>query len=141
MSNTDEIRWRQRFENFQKAFRLLEEALEEKPIDRYSKLEQEGIIQRFEYTFELAWKTIKDRLFYDGYDEKSPRAVIRKAFEVEYISEDDTEIWLDSLDKRNLLSHTYDEKAAQAALEAIQTRYYPIIRKVYQNLKAEIDKQ
>ena len=141
MSNTDEIRWKQRFDNFEKAFRLLEEVLEDKPIGSYSRLEQEGIIQRFEYTFELAWKTIKDRLFYDGYDVKSPRAVIRKAFEVEFISEDDAEIWLDYLDKRNLLSHTYDEETAQAALEAIQNRYYPLIKQVYNHLKSERNKQ
>jgi len=141
MSNTDEIRWKQRFENFQKAFLLLKDALEEKPINEYSKLEQEGIIQRFEYTFELAWKTIKDKLFYEGYDVKTPRAVIRKAFEVGFISEDDTEIWLDSLGKRNMLSHTYDEATAKAALEAIRDNYYPVIKKIYQNLKAEIDRK
>ena len=140
MSNADEIRWQQRFDNFQKAFLLLKEALEEKPIDEYSKLEQEGIIQRFEYTFELAWKTIKDKLFYEGYDEKTPRAVIRRAFEVEFITEEDTEIWLDSLDKRNILSHTYNEDAAREALEAIRDNYYPVIEQVYQSLKAEINR-
>jgi nucleotidyltransferase substrate binding protein (TIGR01987 family) len=140
MSNTDEIRWQQRFDNFQKAFLLLKEALEEKPINEYSRLEQEGIIQRFEYTFELAWETIKDKLFYEGYDEKTPRAVIRRAFEVEFISEEDTEIWLDSLNKRNILSHTYNEDAAREALEAILDNYYPVIKKVYQNLKAEINR-
>lgn len=140
MSNADEIRWQQRFDNFQKAFLLLKEALEEKPIDEYSKLEQEGIIQRFEYTFELAWKTIKDKLFYEGYDEKTPRAVIRRAFEVEFITEEDTEIWLDSLDKRNILSHTYNEDAAREALEAIRDNYYPVIKQVYQSLKAEINR-
>jgi nucleotidyltransferase substrate binding protein (TIGR01987 family) len=138
MSNADEIRWQQRFDNFQKAFLLLKEALEEKPINEYSKLEQEGIIQRFEYTFDLAWKTIKDKLFYEGYDEKTPRAVIRRAFEVEFITEEDTEIWLDSLDKRNILSHTYNEDAAREALEAIRDNYYPVIKQVYQSLKAEI---
>jgi len=140
MSNADEIRWRQRFDNFQKAFLLLKEALEEKPIDEYSKLEQEGIIQRFEYTFELAWKTIKDKLFYEGYDEKTQRAVIRRAFEVEFITEEDTEIWLDSLDKRNILSHTYNEDAAREALEAIRDNYYPVIKQVYRSLKAEINR-
>jgi len=140
MSNADEIRWQQRFDNFQKAFLLLKEALEEKPINEYSKLEQEGIIQRFEYTFELAWKTIKDKLFYEGYDEKTPRAVIRRAFEVEFITEEDTEIWLDSLDKRNILSHTYNEDAAREALEAIRDNYYPVIKQVYQSLKAEINR-
>ena len=138
MSNSDAIRWEQRFDNFQKAFLLLRDALEGKPISEYSKLEQEGIIQRFEYTFELAWKTVKDKLFYEGYDEKTPRAVIRKAFEVGFISENDTEIWLESLAARNLLSHTYDEETALKALESIRAHYYPVIKRLYQRLKAEI---
>ncbi len=138
MTNTDEIRWQQRFDTFQKAFLLLQEALEDSPIHEYSKLEQEGIIQRFEYTFELAWKTLKDKLFYEGYDEKTPRGVIRRAFEVGFISEEDTEIWLDSLSKRNIFSYTYDEGALRKALEAIRDSYYPVIRQVYQALKTEM---
>ena len=61
MSNSGEIRWKQRYENFSKAIALLGEALEARPIDEYSRLEQEGIVQRFEYTFERAWKTLKDK--------------------------------------------------------------------------------
>lgn len=141
MRNADEIRWQQRFDNFKKAFLLLKDALEGKPINEYSHLEQEGIIHRFEYTFALAWKTIKDKLFYEGYDEKTPRAVIRRAFEAEFISEEDTEIWLDALDKRKKLSHTYDEDAARVALEAIRYNYYPVINQVYQTLKADRKKQ
>ena len=138
MSNSDEIRWRQRFDNFQKAFLLLKDALEKKPINEYSKLEQEGIIQRFEYTFELAWKTIKDKLFYEGYDEKTPRAVIRRSFAVEYLTEEEAETWLDSLDKRNLFSQTYNEKAAKEALTFIQEKFFPILSRLYQNMKNEI---
>ena len=140
MSNTDEIRWRQRFEHFEKALLLLQEALEDRSVEEYSKLEQEGIIQRFEYTFELAWKTVKDKLYYEGYDEKTPRSVIRRAFEIEYITEDEAETWLDSLDKRNLLSHTYDEKTAKAALDAIVEEYYPMLKKIYKNLKVEANR-
>ena len=72
MNNGNEIRWQQRYENFSMAIALLGEALEAKPIGEYSRLEQEGIVQRFEYTFELARKTIKDKLLYEGYDEKTP---------------------------------------------------------------------
>ena len=107
MNNTSELRWRQRFENFEKAFLLLKEALEAKPLDEYSKLEQDGVVQRFEYTFELAWKTLKDRLLYEGHDEKTPRAVIRRSFSVGYLSEEGAETWLESLAKSNLLGHTY----------------------------------
>jgi nucleotidyltransferase substrate binding protein (TIGR01987 family) len=137
MSNADEIRWRQRFENFEKALLLLREVLEAKPVLEYSKLEQEGIVQRFEYTFELAWKTMKDRLYYEGHDERTPRSVIRRAFEVGFLTEDEAEIWLDSLEKRNLLSHTYNEQTALAALQKIANEYSKILIALYQRLKPE----
>lgn len=57
-----DIRWQQRFQNFDRAFKLFQSALQERPLDAYSALEQEGIIQRFEYAYELAWKTMKDYL-------------------------------------------------------------------------------
>ena len=59
------IRWKQRFENFERAFMLLKEAFE-KGIAEMSDLEKEGVVQRFEYTFELAWKTLKDYLIHSG---------------------------------------------------------------------------
>lgn len=139
MSNDNEIRWRQRYESFSKAIALLGEALEAKPIAEYSRLEQEGIVQRFEHTFELAWKTLKDKLLYEGYDEKTPRSVIRRAFEAGYLTEDEAEIWLDSLDKRNLLSHTYDEKMAQKALQFISERYYPLLKSLHGRLRQEAE--
>lgn len=139
MSKSDEIRWKQRYENFSKAIALLGEALEARPIDEYSRLEQEGIVQRFEYTFELAWKTLKDKLLYEGYDEKTPRSVIRRAFEAGYLTEDETETWLDSLDKRNLLSHTYNESMAQKALQFIAERCYPLLKSLHHRLQQEAE--
>ena len=59
-------RWEQRFENFHRAVNLLRQPFEEKSIKQFSQLEQEGIIQRFEFCFELAWKTLKDFLEYSG---------------------------------------------------------------------------
>ena len=138
MSGSGEIRWKQRYENFSKAIALLGEALEAKPIEEYSRLEQEGIVQRFEYTFELAWKTLKDKLLYEGYDEKTPRSVIRRAFDVGYVTEDEAEIWLDSLGKRNLLSHTYNESVAQQALQFIAERYYPLLKSLHRRLRDEV---
>ncbi|ELV05863.1 nucleotidyltransferase substrate binding protein, partial [Brachyspira hampsonii] len=56
---SENIRWKQRFYNFEKAFNLLKSVFEEKEINDLSLLEQEGVVQRFEYTYELAWKTLK----------------------------------------------------------------------------------
>ena len=135
MSNADEIRWQQRLENFTKAMTQLEAACDQ---DSYSDLERAGLVQMFEFTFELAWKTFKDLLFSEGYDEKTPRAVIRRSFEVEYLTEEDSEAFLDALQKRNLLSHVYEEKIAETALALIKQTYFPVLKRVYNSLR---DKQ
>lgn len=135
MSNLDEIRWQQRLENFTKALAQLETACEQ---DSYSDLERAGLVQMFEFSFELAWKTFKDLLFSEGFDEKTPRSVIRRSFEVEYLTEEDAEAFLDALKQRNLLSHTYEEEIAEAALKLIKQTYFPVLKRAYNALK---DKQ
>ena len=112
MSSTDERRWQQRLDNFGTALAQLTNACER---ERYDDLERAGLIKTFEFCFELSWNVLKDLLFYEGYDEKVPRAAIRKSFEVDYIDESDCETLLDALDKRNLLSHTYRSDAAREA--------------------------
>jgi nucleotidyltransferase substrate binding protein (TIGR01987 family) len=84
-----DIRWQQRFQNFRRAFALLREALEDKNINDYSDLEREGIIQRFEYTFELGWKTFKDYLEFNGINllETTPRKVIKECAAVNIFGE------------------------------------------------------
>ncbi len=125
MSNTDEIRWHQRLDNFQQAMEQLNEACAKKD---YTKLERAGLIQTFEFTFELAWKTLKDLLFYQGFNVKSPRETIRQAFEAGLLDEEDTETLLDALNKRNLLAHTYEEKVAEEAEHLIKEHYWPALR-------------
>lgn len=135
MSNTDNIRWQQRLENFGKALTQLEAACNQ---DKYSDLERAGLVQMFEFSFELAWKTLKDLLFFEGYDERTPRSVIRRSFEVEYLSEEDSEVFLDALKKRNLLSHIYEEEVAKEALKLIKETYFPVLQRSYNTLR---DKQ
>ena len=129
MSNSDPIRWKQRLQQFTKAEQRLSEALAD-GYEVLSRLEQEGVIQRFEYTYELAWKVLKDLLFYEGFDVKTPREVIRQAFEAEYLNEDDAETALDALDKRNLLTHTYEEETMLEALELIQSQFQPMLNRL-----------
>lgn len=133
MSNSDPTRWKQRLQQFRKAKTRLSEAL----VDGYKVLgylEQEGVVQRFEYTFELAWKVLKDLLFYESFDVKSPRDVIRQAFESDYLSAGDTEIALIALEKRNLLTHTYEEKTMLEALELIENQFHPLLDRLLNTL-------
>jgi nucleotidyltransferase substrate binding protein (TIGR01987 family) len=123
---TPDIRWQQRFSNFHRAFELLREALERGPA-ALSALEKEGVIQRFEYTFELAWKLLKDYQEAEGMviSPLTPRQVIKDAFAAKLLP--DGQIWVDMLDHRNLLSHNYDEKVFAIAVEAIAQRYLPAL--------------
>ncbi len=134
MSNTDEIRWQQRLENLGKAMARLEAACDQ---EDYSDLERAGLVQMFEFSFELAWKVLKDLLFYEGYDVKSPREVVRTSFETGYLSEDDSEIFLDALKKRNLLSHAYEEETAIEAEKLIKEHYFPLLDRIYETLETK----
>jgi nucleotidyltransferase substrate binding protein (TIGR01987 family) len=131
-----DTRWEQRLENFEKAARLLAEAVEDRAIDTLNDLEQEGVVQRFEYTFELAWKTVKDYMEHQGLqlDEQSPRAVIKAAFAAGILS--DGQGWIDMLTHRNLMSHTYDRARFEEAVQAIAGRYLANIKEALDYLRA-----
>ena len=134
---TQEIRWQYRFTNFSRAFSLLREALED-GLESLSELEREGVIQRFEYTFELAWNTLKDRLEYDGvvFATVTPRNVIRQAYQARLI--EDGETWIDMLTDRNLMSHTYDSERFEQVIRNIICRYLRILEKMYTRLIRDI---
>ena len=119
MNNLKEIRWKQRFSNFQKAYKLFKEGIK-MYNDKNSKLEKEGIIQRFEYTFELAWKTLKDYLEYGGILVNLPREIIKQSFSKGLIFDGDP--WIDMLEKRNLIAHTYDEKNFELVINLIRDK-------------------
>jgi len=131
--NIEDIRWKQRFQNFKKAFQQFSDAVS--CVDKLSVLEKEGMVQRFEYTFELAWKTLKDFLEAKNVDAKYPREVIKKAFEYEIIK--DGETWLEMLEQRNLMTHTYSEEIFTKAVQMICGKYYPVIEQVYSFLLKE----
>jgi nucleotidyltransferase substrate binding protein (TIGR01987 family) len=124
MNTPTDIRWKQRFQNFDRAFTLLTSALEEGATN-LNLLEKEGVVQRFEYSFELAWKTIKDYLENSGviFTIVAPRQVLKGAFAAKLIA--DGQVWIDMLDHRNLLSHTYSIVSFEEAIGAIQARYLP----------------
>ncbi len=125
-----DIRWKQRFDNFDRAFVLLREAVERGPAS-LSMLEKEGVIQRFEYSFELAWKTVKDFLEQGGLiiSPVTPRQVLKDAYAAKVLR--DGQVWIDMLDHRNLLSHTYDSSIFAKAVEAIAGRYLPAMTELH----------
>jgi nucleotidyltransferase substrate binding protein (TIGR01987 family) len=128
-----DLRWKQRFENFERAIKLLQE-VPELDIKKLSLLEKEGIIQRFEFTLELAWKTLIDKMEFDGLiiDKISPKMVLKEAFQTKYIN--NIEPWLEMIDDRNLLSHTYDFKIIEAIIPDIQLKYTPLLSDLYSSL-------
>jgi len=134
MANSEEIRWKQRLSNYKKAMAQLEKACGRK---KYDELELAGLVQMFEFSFELGWKILKDLLYYQGTDAKTPREVFREAFEADYLNEDETEILLEAMEKRNVLSHTYREEIAKEAEVLIKDRYFPVMRAVLKRLEEQ----
>lgn len=127
-----DIRWKQRFENYQKALTYLSEAIE---IDQPSIVQRAGTIQFFEMSFELAWKTLKDYLEYQGFaDVKSPKATLKKAFEIELLEDGHT--WLEALENRNRAAHTYNDETAQEIFDLIRDDYYPLMEHLKERLEA-----
>lgn len=132
----NDIRWKQRFQNFDRAFILLRSALEDQPLNQLSDLEQEGVIQRFAYSYELAWKTMKDYLEDNGVviSPVTPRNVIKEAFAAGLIKEG--QIWVDMMLHRNLLSHTYDFSNFKKVLEAVDNFYLSTLGDLHEWLMA-----
>ena len=136
MNPPADIRWQQRLMNFERALRLLREAMANGP-KALNQLEKEGAIQRFEYCFELAWKTVKDYMEASGvvFDVVMPRQVIKDAFAAKVLN--DGAIWIAMLDHRNLLSHTYNPAVFEQAVEAIHQHYLPQLEQLHQFLQQE----
>jgi len=133
-----DIRWIQRFGNFKKAFAQLAKFIEK---DELSELEEQGLIKAFEYTFELAWTTLKDFLEYSGQTGiYGSRDAIRKAFQVNLI--ENGEHWMDMLVSRNRTSHTYNRETAEEICKAIKSKYLILFKKLekkFNQLRTESD--
>jgi nucleotidyltransferase substrate binding protein (TIGR01987 family) len=129
-----DVRWKQRFQNFEKAFLFFQTTIDK---ETYTPIEVGGLVQAFEFTFELGWKTIKDFLYEQGLTTNFPREAIKEGFQTQIIEDGHT--WLHMLEKRNELSHTYNEAVAKQAISTIKYQYYPAIEQVYHFLKNKID--
>ena len=120
---TDDIRWIQRFDNFKRSLKQLDQAFVLMDKRELNNLEKQGVIQAFEYNYELAWNVIKDFYQYQGVTNiQGSRDAFRLAFERGLISEGD--IWMDMIKKRQLASHTYNEEVVVEIMDAIVNDYY-----------------
>ncbi len=113
---------------------LLREPLAD--IKSLSQLEKEGVVQRFEFTLELAWNSLKDYLEHQGVvlEPRTPKNVVKQAFAAKIIR--DGQLWIDMLDCRNQLSHTYDQARFDALLRQLVSRFLPAFDELSSFLKS-----
>jgi nucleotidyltransferase substrate binding protein (TIGR01987 family) len=138
MSNED-IRWKQRFQNFKKAFALLEEAVEINNRQGLSDLEEQGLIQRFEFTHELAWHVLRDYFYYQGNTQiTGSRDATREAFNKGLIQ--DGEGWMGMIKSHNQSSHTYNEEVADELKEKIVKNYHSLFL-AFKSKMAQLENQ
>lgn len=126
-----DIRWKQRFSNFKKALRQFEDGVMSNTQDRMA---QEGLIQRFEFTFELGWKCLQDILIERGYDfARGPKPTIQQAFQDGLIT--DGIVWMSMLKARNEASHLYDEEVFHDIHQKAKNEFLKPLRDLCQTLE------
>ena len=136
-AESKDIRWKQRFDNFQPAYRRLLQAAAANVAEPADVLYQMALVKVFELSFELSWKVMKDYLDYSGIEAKSPREAIRQAYANGIV--EDGQLWIDMLEDRNLMTHTYDEADAKAAVTQIRQRYMAGIAQLHQYLLGKLE--
>ena len=126
-----DIRWKQRFQNFTQALQHLKQATDMKSP---SNLEKEGTIQRFEFTHELAWKVMKDYLEYEGIlNITGSRSATREAFNKGLLT--NGQIWMNMIESRNKTVPTYIDEILEKEYELIVTKYYPLLEAFHQKMQ------
>lgn len=135
---TEDIRWRQRFDNYLRAFATLRRAVELSRQRSLSELEQQGLIQGFEFTHELAWNVLKDYLEEAGISGIiGSKGATREAFKNGLIP--DGESWMDMIKSRNLSSHTYNQNIADELIANILARFYPAFEQMTATFSALVE--
>lgn len=124
-----DIRWKQRFQNLTQAYKRFLEALSAHQKMKDDILYQMALIQAFEFTYELSWKTLKDYLGYSGVKASTPREVLKEAFVFGLIT--DGQVWINMLEDRNMMAHAYDEHIAKKAVTHIQFEYAVAFEELY----------
>lgn len=121
----------QSFDNLKRALKRLEEALQE---DLENSLIVDGTIQRFEFTIELYWKTLKRLLSREGIDARTPRETLKESYQVGWLTNE--QAWLQMLKDRNSTSHVYSEDMARKIVQNI-SHYFPEMKNTFIKLERE----
>lgn len=129
-----DIRWVQRLDQLTKTLTLLENTIS---IESPSVAEKLGAVKLFEMTFELAWKLLKDYEKAEGLEARSPRAVIKQALQINLIRNGHS--WLEALETRNLMIHTYDESESTKVIKKIEDKYLALFRDLRDLFLSKID--
>ncbi len=138
--NKEDVRYIQRYDNYKKAFKQLKDAITLSNERELSLLEKQGLIQAFEFTHELAWKLLKDYLNYQGnFEIRGSRDAIREAFNAGIIK--DGALWMQTIQARNLTSHTYDEEIAEETYEVIANDYITLFEDMLNTFEAIIQEK
>ena len=134
MTEKLDIRWKQRFENYLKALKQLEDGVSLVKQRVPTNIEKQGIIKAFEFTHELGWNVMKDYLEYQGISNLiGSRDAIRESFRVGLV--DDGEVWMAMIKSRNLSSQTYHEATADSIIQQIVNSYQDALRKFADKLQ------
>lgn len=132
-----DIRWKQRFQNYEQAFLRLKEAIE---MESLNELERNGLIQRFEFTLDLSWKVMKDYLEEKGFSFKpSPKDTLRLAQQSELI--DYAQELIDGLDIRNELSHDYSGEKFLESEQTLRNDTFDALRRLYHFFKHQTERR
>jgi len=134
MNNED--RWKQRFQNFQKSFEVLQRRIDDYKKEPDEDVYQLALIHAFDISIEISHKTIRDYLENVGLEINSPKDAIRHAFQVQLVS--DAEAWMEALETRDLTSDVYDDEVLHETLDFIQQRFYPVFRDLNYHLEKEL---
>ena len=127
-----DIRWLQRFENLQRALAQLRAAIAAHQAMPENDLIVIALIKAYEFSFELSWKTLKDLLAWNGIDARLPREVLKQAFATGLL--ENGQLWIDMLEQRNLMAHTYDQARALKAATLISHTFWPELAALEESL-------
>jgi len=131
-----DIRWQQRFNNFEKAYNTFTDAIEAYESSGHDILYKMALIQSFKFTFELAWKTVRDYMAENGIIANFPTEVIKKGFKFEVINEG--EKWIEMLKARNSTAHEYNQDKFNEIFDNISHKYITALAELYEFFKGVI---